>query len=143
MDGDSDEGFAEAVATANKAQVCVVVLGDRSDLFGRGTSGEGCDAPDLALPGRQQQLLEALSATGTPVVTVVISGRPYVLGSAADRSAASIQAFFPGEEGGPAIAGVLSGRVNPSGRLPVSIPHLAGGQPSPYQIGRASCRERV
>ena len=132
VDGDSDEGFAEAVATANKAQVCVVVLGDRSDLFGRGTSGEGCDAPDLALPGRQQQLLEALSATGTPVVTVVISGRPYVLGSAADRSAASIQAFFPGEEGGPAIAGVLSGRVNPSGRLPVSIPHLTGGQPSPY-----------
>src|SRR5699024_12376349 len=128
VDGPCDECFADAVAAANRAQVCVVVLGDCAALFGLGTSVEGCDALDLALPGRQQQLLEALLATGTTVVTVVISDRPYVLGSAADRSAASVQAFFPGEEGGPAMPGVLAGRVNRSGRLRVSIPGHRGGQ---------------
>ncbi len=132
VDGDSVDGFDAATALARSARVCVVVLGDRSDLFGRGTSGEGCDATDLRLPGTQQELLEALVETGTPVVAVVLSGRPYVLGPVADRLAATVQAFFPGEEGGRAIAGVLSGRVDPGGRLPVSIPRTPGGQPSTY-----------
>ncbi|WP_314176478.1 beta-xylosidase/alpha-l-arabinosidase [Streptomyces winkii] len=125
-------GFDAAVAQAERAEVCVAVVGDRSGLFGLGTSGEGCDAEDLALPGVQGQLVEALLATGTPVVLLVVSGRPYALGAYAGRAAAVVQAFFPGEEGGPALAGVLSGRVTPSGKLPVQIPRTPGGQPGTY-----------
>ncbi|WP_151482974.1 beta-xylosidase/alpha-l-arabinosidase [Streptomyces albicerus] len=125
-------GFEEAIARSAEADVCVAVLGDRAGLFGRGTSGEGCDVADLQLPGVQAQLLDTLTATDTPVVLVLLTGRPYALGRWHDRLAASVQAFFPGEEGGPAVAGVLSGRVNPSGRLPVSVPHAPGGQPWTY-----------
>jgi beta-xylosidase len=125
-------GIADAVEAARGADVCVVALGDVAGLFGRGTSGEGCDVADLRLPGQQERLLEAVLATGTPVVLVLLSGRPYALGGQADRLAAIVQAFFPGEEGGPAVAGVLTGRVCPSGRLPVSFPREPGGQPSTY-----------
>ncbi|WP_328879871.1 glycoside hydrolase family 3 N-terminal domain-containing protein [Streptomyces sp. NBC_00299] len=125
-------GFEEAVARASEADVCLAVLGDRAGLFGRGTSGEGCDATDLRLPGAQGGLLDALVATGVPVVLVLLTGRPYALGRWQGRLAAVVQAFFPGEEGGPAVAGVLSGRVNPSGRLPVSVPRVPGGQPWTY-----------
>jgi beta-xylosidase len=126
------DGFAEALDLAARSEVVVAVLGDRSGLFGRGTSGEGCDAESLQLPGVQAQLLEALLDGPTPVVLVVDSGRPYALGTAPRRAAAIVQTFFPGEEGGPALAGVLAGRVNPSGRLPVSIPATPGGQPWTY-----------
>ncbi|MFF3290392.1 glycoside hydrolase family 3 N-terminal domain-containing protein [Streptomyces sp. NPDC003023] len=132
VDGPDTSGIAEAVRLAADADVCVAVLGDRAGLFGRGTSGEGCDAADLSLPGVQAELLDALLATGTPVVAVLVTGRPYALGRWADRLAAVVQTFFPGEEGGSAIAGVLSGRVNPSGRLPVGVPHGPGGQPWTY-----------
>ncbi|MEU5631996.1 glycoside hydrolase family 3 N-terminal domain-containing protein [Streptomyces rishiriensis] len=125
-------GFAEAVARAAEADVCVAVLGDRAGLFGRGTSGEGCDVADLSLPGVQGELLDGLVATGVPVVLVLLTGRPYALGRWHGRLGAVVQAFFPGEEGGPAVAGVLSGRVNPSGRLPVSVPRVPGGQPWTY-----------
>lgn len=132
VDDGALEGIAAAVDAARTADVAIAVLGDRAGLFGRGTSGEGCDAPDLSLPGAQQQLLDALLDTGTPVVVVLLTGRPYALGSAPQRAAAIVQAFFPGEEGAAAIAGVLSGRVEPSGRLPVSIPAHPGVQPSTY-----------
>ncbi len=125
-------GFEEAVARASEADVCLAVLGDRAGLFGRGTSGEGCDATDLRLPGVQGELLDTLVATGVPVVLVLLTGRPYALGRWQGRLAAVVQAFFPGEEGGPAVAGVLSGRVSPSGRLPVSVPREPGGQPWTY-----------
>lgn len=125
-------GFEEAVARTAEADVCVAVLGDRAGLFGRGTSGEGCDATDLSLPGAQAELLDTLVGTGVPVVLVLLTGRPYALGRWDGRLAAVVQAFFPGEEGGPAVAGVLSGRVTPSGRLPVSVPRVPGGQPWTY-----------
>jgi beta-xylosidase len=124
------EGGEEAVAAARDADVCVVALGDTSGLFGRGTSGEGCDAEHLVVPGAE--LLEAVLETGTPVVLVLLTGRPYALGRYADRCAAIVQAFFPGEEGGPAVAGVLTGRVSPAGRLPVSVPADPYASPSPY-----------
>jgi beta-xylosidase len=125
-------GFAEAVALARSADVVVAVLGDQAGLFGHGTSGEGCDVTDLTLPGVQAELLQALAETGSPVVAVLVTGRPYALGPVADRLAAVVQTFFPGEEGGHAIAGVLTGRVTPSGKLPVEIPRLPGAQPSTY-----------
>ncbi|MEV6633024.1 glycoside hydrolase family 3 N-terminal domain-containing protein [Actinoplanes sp. NPDC051470] len=130
--GDDRTGFAEAVANARDADVCVAFVGDLAGLFGQGTSGEGCDAADLTLPGVQQELLDALLATGTPVIVVMVSGRPYALGHVHGRAAGLVQAFMPGEEGGSALAGVLSGRVQPSGKLPVQIPRDAGGQPGTY-----------
>ncbi|WP_035705156.1 glycoside hydrolase family 3 N-terminal domain-containing protein [Glycomyces tenuis] len=125
-------GIEAAVAAAAAAEVCVLAVGDLASLFGRGTSGEGCDAADLRLPGVQAELVEAVLATGTPTVLVVVSGRPYALGDFAERCAAVVQAFLPGEEGGQAIAGVLSGRINPSGHLPVGVPRIAGGGPGTY-----------
>ncbi|GAA1695062.1 glycoside hydrolase family 3 N-terminal domain-containing protein [Glycomyces endophyticus] len=135
------DGFAAATAAARGADAVVVALGDRAGLFGRGTSGEGCDAADLRLPGEQQALLEALLDTGTPVVLVLLTGRPYALGAVADRCAAIVQAFFPGQRGARALAEVLAGEVNPSGHLPVGIPRDPGGQPSTYlapPLGRAN-----
>lgn len=133
--------IAAAVETARAADLALVVLGDLAGLFGRGTSGEGCDVDDLELPGVQRQLLEAVLDTGTPVVVVLLTGRPYVVDWALARAAAVIQGFFPGQEGAAAVAGVISGRVNPSGRLPVSLPRSAGAQPYSYlhpRLGGAS-----
>lgn len=132
VDTEDRSGFDEAVATAVAAEVAVLVVGDHAGLFGRGTVGEGCDRDDLELPGVQRELVEAVLATGTPVVLVLVTGRPYAVGWALARCAAVVQAFFPGEEGAGAIAGVLSGRVNPSGRLPVTLPGPAGAQPYSY-----------
>ena len=129
---DDRSGFAAAVAATRQADLCVAMVGDLAGLFGNGTSGEGCDAEDLRLPGVQADLLDELLATGTPVVVVVVSGRPYALGQVHGRAAGLVQAFMPGEEGGQAIAGVLSGRVQPGGRLPVQIPRHPGGQPGTY-----------
>ncbi|MDO4901417.1 glycoside hydrolase family 3 N-terminal domain-containing protein [Actinomyces sp.] len=126
------EDFDAAVSAAAAADVAVVTLGDIAGLFGGGTSGEGCDVVDLGLPGSQGELLEAVLATGTPTVLVLVTGRPYALGEYADRCAAIVQAFMPGVEGADAIAGVLTGAVNPSGRLPVAIPNGRGGQPGTY-----------
>ncbi|WP_370416705.1 beta-glucosidase [Streptomyces fradiae] len=136
IDDGTTGGFAEAVALAREADLVIAALGDRAGLFGRGTSGEGCDAESLVLPGAQQPLLDALLDSGTPVVTVLLAGRPYALGRAADEAAAVLQSFFPGEAGTGALAAVLSGRAAPSGRLPVSVPRRPGAQPSTYLAAR-------
>lgn len=129
---DDRSGFAAAVDAARRADLCIALVGDRAGLFGEGTSGEGCDVEDLRLPGVQAELLAELLSSGTPVVVVVVSGRPYALADVHGRAAGLVQAFMPGEEGGAAIAGVLSGRVNPGAKLPVQIPRHPGGQPSTY-----------
>ncbi|CAM5406014.1 beta-xylosidase/alpha-l-arabinosidase [Leifsonia shinshuensis] len=135
VEGDDRSGIVTAVSAAADADVAVVVVGDRAGLFGRGTVGEGNDVESLELPGVQRELVEAVVRTGTPTVVIVLSGRPYAIDWAItgpDAPAAVLQAFFPGEEGGRAIATVLSGRVSPSGHLPVSLPRSAGAQPFSY-----------
>lgn len=137
VEGDDRSGFEAAAEAAAGADVAIVVVGDQAGLFGRGTVGEGNDVESLELPGVQRELIERLVATGTPVVLVLLTGRPYAIswaldGDAATRPAAVLQAFFPGEEGGTAIASVLTGQTTPSGRLPVSLPRSSGSSPYSY-----------
>jgi beta-glucosidase len=134
VEGDDRSGFEEAASVVSAADIAVVVVGDQAGLFGRGTVGEGNDAESLDLPGVQRELVERLIATGTPIVMVLLTGRPYALDWAlsGEGPAAVVQSFFPGEEGGTALARVLDGSVSPSGRLPVSLPRSAGSQPFSY-----------
>ncbi|MET7863592.1 glycoside hydrolase family 3 N-terminal domain-containing protein [Micromonospora taraxaci] len=141
--GEDTSGIPAAVAAAADADVCVLAVGDRAGMFGRGTSGEGCDAVDLRLPGVQADLVRAVLATGTPVVLVLMAGRPYALGPEFDAAAGVVQAFFLGQLGGQALAEVLTGAVNPSGRLPVSVPRDAGGLPSTYLAPPLGRRNKV
>ena len=136
VEGDDDSGFAAAVDAASSSELAIVVVGDQAGLFGRGTVGEGNDSESLELPGLQRRLVEAVIAAGTPVVLVLLTGRPYAIAWAVEGGSAApaavLQAFFPGEGGGLAIADIITGRVNPSGRLPVSMPRSAGAQPYSY-----------
>ena len=141
--GHDRDGFAAAVALAADSDVCVVAVGDRPGMFGRGTTGEGSDANDLRLPGVQAELLDAVLAAGTPVVVVVLAGRPYALGAAADDAAAVVYAFLAGQRGAQAVAEVLTGAVNPSGRLPVSVPRHSGGLPATYLSPKLGHRSQV
>ncbi len=132
VEDDDRSGIDAAAEAARTAELAVLVVGDQAGLFGRGTVGEGCDRDSLELPGVQRELVEAVLETGTPVVLVLLTGRPYAIRWALERCAAVVQAFWPGEEGAAAVAGVLSGRVNPSGRLPVTLPRSSGAQPHSY-----------
>jgi beta-glucosidase-like glycosyl hydrolase len=124
--------IAHAVASAREADVAIVFVGDLAGLFQSGTVGEGSDTDSLALPGVQQALLQAVVDSGTPTVVVLTAGRPYELGGLEDRLAAYVMAFAGGQEGGTALAEVLTGRVEPSGRLTVSFPKSAGAMPYYY-----------
>ncbi|MFF5303788.1 glycoside hydrolase family 3 N-terminal domain-containing protein [Streptomyces sp. NPDC013161] len=125
-------GIAAAVEASAGADLTVLVIGDKAGMFGIGTSGEGCDVEDLRLPGVQEELVEAVLATGRPVVLIVSSGRPYAVGRFTSTAAAMVQVFLPGEEGGRAVAQLLAGNANFSGKLPVQIPTTPGGQPYTY-----------
>jgi beta-glucosidase-like glycosyl hydrolase len=125
-------GIANAKRVVEAADLAIYVVGDRAGLFGRGTSGEGNDVADLKLPGAQAELLDQCLDIKVPGIIVSVSGRPYSLGKFAGRARAIIQAFMPGEEGGTAIAEVITGVISPSGRLPVEIPATETGQPSTY-----------
>jgi beta-glucosidase len=129
----TDEELAEAVALAQGADVAIVVVGERSGLTNDATTGESRDRRDLGLLGRQQELLEAVAATGTPTVLVVVSGRPLAIEWAAEHCAAVLLAWVPGEAGPAAIADILAGDVDPGGRLPVTIPPHVGQVPLTYR----------
>ena len=124
----ADSGFAEAVAAARQADVVLLALGEDASWM----SAEGASRAHLGLPGNQQQLLDAVAATGKPVVLIVFSGRPLTLNWAASHVPAILQAWFPGVQAGPALVRVLFGDVNPSGKLTVSMPHSVGQEPLYY-----------
>ena len=129
----SDAGIRDAVVAAGDADVAIVVVGERSGLTDDSTTGEFRDRRELGLHGRQQELLEAVVATGTPVVLVVVSGRPLALDWAARHCAAILLAWVPGDWGPAAIVDVLVGDQNPGGKLPISIPHHVGQVPITYR----------
>ena len=123
----STGGFADAVAAAKQADLAVLVLGEAGDM-----SGEAASRADLDFPGVQERLLEAVQATGTPVVLVVNSGRPLTIAWAAEHVPAIVESWFLGVETGPALAAVLFGDVSPSGKLPVTFPRAVGQIPLYY-----------
>jgi beta-glucosidase len=127
IDDTSKAGFAAAVAAARQAKVAILVLGEKGDM-----SGEAASRASIDLPGVQQQLLEAVAATGTPVVLVLMNGRPLTFGWASDHVPAIVETWFLGIEAGNATADVLFGDVNPSGRLPVTFPRVVGQIPLYY-----------
>jgi beta-glucosidase len=129
----TDADLTEALDTARAADVAIVVLGERSGLTDDSTTGEFRDRSTLGFLGRQQELLEAIVATGTPVVLVVVSGRPLAIEWAARNCAAILLAWVPGDEGPDAIARALTGAVNPGGKLPVTIPRSVGHVPLTYR----------
>jgi beta-glucosidase len=128
----STAGFAGAVAAARQSDVVIVVVGDRSGLIDGCTSGESVDRAGLGLPGVQQALVEAIVATGKPVVVVLVNGRPLAVPWIAENVPAILEAWLPGEEGGTAVADVLFGDYNPGGRLPISVPATVGQVPVYY-----------
>ena len=125
---DDTKSIADAVETAKQADVVVMALGENTDWM----EGEAASRTTLGFTGAQQQLLEAVSATGKPVILVVFAGRPLALKWAANHVPAILEAWSPGIEAGHAVADVLFGDVNPSGKLPASFPRSVGQEPLYY-----------
>jgi beta-glucosidase len=123
----STSGFAAAVSAASASAVTVVVVGEPA-----ADSGEASSRSDISLPGQQQALVQAVAATGKPYVVVLMNGRPLTLGWVADNAPALLEAWFPGTEGGNAVADVLFGKVDPGGKLPMSFPRDVGQIPIYY-----------
>lgn len=144
----TQEEQTEAVKLAEQSDITILVLGGSSSRFGEvsfdangaaisehGVSmdcGEGVDTSELSLPIEQRELAEKIFATGSKVITVIIGGRAYALDTIAEKSDAVLYAFYPGMQGGKAITEILFGDVNPSGRLPVSLPRCSGQLPVYY-----------
>lgn len=140
----SREGFKEAVQIARNSDVAVMFVGGSSMSLGgvgwvvdgkatrSSTCGEGFDRTNLNLSGVQQELVEAVAATGTPVVVVLINGRPLSIVWIAEHIPAILEAWYPGEQGGYAIADILFGKINPSAKLTMSFPRSVGQVPKYY-----------
>jgi beta-glucosidase len=128
----SKDSFPEAVKAAQAADVAIVVVGGKSGLTPDCTCGELRDSAELRLPGIQDDLVRAIYETGTPVVLVLVDGRPLALGWVTEKIPAIIEAWLPGEEGGNAVADVLFGDYNPGGKLPISFPAKVGQIPVYY-----------
>jgi beta-glucosidase len=125
--GDSRAGFDQAVATAKNADVIVLAVGETWDM-----SGEAKSRTDIHLPGVQEELFKALKATGKPVAVVVFGGRPLIFDTIAEQADAILYAWWPGSEGGSALADVLYGDYNPAGKLPITFPRHGGQIPIAY-----------
>jgi len=123
----SDAGFAEAVAVASAADQVVLALGETREM-----SGEAAARSTLDLPGRQEELIRAIKATGKPFAVVLFSGRPLALEDILADTPALVEAWFPGVQAGNAVADVVFGKVNPGGKLPVSFPRRLGQVPIYY-----------
>ncbi|MVN74958.1 glycosyl hydrolase [Hymenobacter sp. HMF4947] len=125
--GDSRAGFAQAVETAKNADAVVLTVGETWDM-----SGEAKSRADIHLPGVQEELFQALKATGKPIIVLVFGGRPLIFNTIADQADAILMAWWPGAEGGHALADVLSGDYNPAGKLPITFPRAVGQIPIAY-----------
>jgi beta-glucosidase len=137
--GSGVDQIAQAKEAATKAEVAIVVVGENERRApGRtATDGEGFDAATLELTGRQEELVEAVQSTGTPTIVVLINGRALATRWIAEHIPAVIEAWLPGEKGGQALAEVIFGDVNPSGRLPVTVPRHAGQLPVYYNAKKS------
>ncbi|WP_394773691.1 glycoside hydrolase family 3 N-terminal domain-containing protein [Flavobacterium sp.] len=127
VDGDNKNGFAEAIATAKQADVVILSIGERRDM-----SGEAKSRSNLGLPGVQEDLVKAIQATGKPVVVLINAGRPLIFNWTADNVPAIVYTWWLGTEAGNAIANVLCGDYNPSGKLPMTFPREVGQVPIYY-----------
>ena len=135
------DGFHEAVQIAEESDVVLMFMGEESIL-----SGEAHCRAEIDLPGNQEQLIDAIAATGTPVVLVIMAGRPLTLQNVADKVSALLYAWHPGTMGGPAIADLLFGIESPSGKLPVTFPRLVGQIPIYYSrknTGRPASHDSI
>lgn len=134
--GDETDEIDEAAAAAREADVAIVVVGENEWQAPerRGTSGEGFDVATLELTGRQRELVQAVHATGTPTVVILINGRPLAVRWIAGNVPALVEAWVPGERGGQAVAEILFGEREPEGRLPITIPRHVGQLPVAYDF---------
>ncbi len=140
MDDDAVDDIAHAVELAQRADVAIIAVGESAR-----TSGEASSRTSLDLTGRQLELVQRVHATGTPTVVVLINGRPLTIGWIAEHVPAILEAWFPGTEGGHALADVLFGDVNPGGKLPITFPRSVGQIPIYYNhlnTGRPATKDR-
>ncbi len=143
INDNSRDGFDEAIKVAQLAKVAIVVIGGKSGLTPECTCGEMRDSAELRLPGVQEELVRKIYETGTPTVVILVNGRPLVLDWIAKKIPVIIQAWLPGEEGGNAVADVLFGDYNPSGKLPISFPEKVGQIPVYYGHKPSGARSQL
>lgn len=122
----------EAIELAKDSELIILALGEVTGFGKDATSGEGINNPDLRLPGYQQQLVEAIAELGKPVILILFNGRPLAISEVEPLCDAIVEAWYPGPYGGDAVAGVLSGRINPGGKLPITFPQISSQCPIYY-----------
>jgi len=140
--GSSKDGFKDAVECAQKSEIAIIVVGTSSAILSgvgwgddcgeKACCGEGFDTTDIGLSGVQEELIMEIVATGTPTVVVLINGRPLTIEKIHNKANAILEAWYPGEEGGNAVADILFGNVNPSGKLTITFPKATGQLPMFY-----------
>ena len=143
VNSDDESGFNAAVELARASDAVVMVMGGRSGLTPNCTTGEFRDATSLGLPGVQEKLIHAVLSTGKPVTLVLVNGRPAAIPEVVSKVNSILEAWIPGEEGGRAVAAALFGKLNPGGKLPLSIPRSAGQIPVFYNHKPSGMRSNI